>query len=830
MANRYWVGGTGTWNTTSTTNWSATSGGATGASVPTAADSVFFDQAGTYTVTMTGALLTLDFTVSAGTVTFATGTTPTLAIKGSMSLIAGTIWNSTGTITFNATTTGKTITTNSVIINAPITFNGTGGGWSLGSLLTTGATNTTTLVAGTLTLNGFNLNTGIFASTGTATRAIAFGTNNIILSHTTAATTVLSFATATGFTYTGTGAFTADASITRTYVFGTTGGSTTISPNLSLTGSGTAIATFTTGSWFNTLNFGTTAFAVPVTVLNVNSLILSASGTFTSLGINAVGTGTLTPNGKTIAAFVVNNSTGTTTLAGALGCTTYTNTTGTFDCASFNLTCSSTATVTAGTLNNIGTLACTTFTANGGTTNHSTGAINPTTSWIVSNGTYTLSGTGTISSTLASYTINGTGTVTLNKDLTTLNTATFTLTAGNLVIGSGITLACGIFNTNNGNIRSITWSSTTSRIKLIHPTVNTTVLSAGNVTNCTIIGDGYFWIETCDVARVCIWGQAGVSTNFTNAVNLTLGSGSGVVSFAGNANTYKVMDFGTTSFASSPTGGMCCTQFPKFSATGTYTGFNLRLVPITDISGNTNGKSIGFMTFDATGVGGGTASTTATLTLTGAITCSSTLTHNQNNIDLSTFNLTCTTYSSTGTANRQIKGSGGSLTTTSSGTAFTLSGTGFVGTAPYTISMTSATAKTFSSDGKVLNCTLNQGGAGALTITGSNTFADITATTRPSTITFTAGTTQTVSAFTLAGTAGNLVTINSSIAGTQFTLTRPTGVTNTNYLSIQDSLATTSGTGSWYAGTTSTNVSNNSGWNFSSYNVVQAALFNFLFF
>ncbi len=42
MADRYWVGGTGTWDTTSTTNWSATSGGASGASVPTTADNVIF--------------------------------------------------------------------------------------------------------------------------------------------------------------------------------------------------------------------------------------------------------------------------------------------------------------------------------------------------------------------------------------------------------------------------------------------------------------------------------------------------------------------------------------------------------------------------------------------------------------------------------------------------------------------------------------------------------------------------------------------------------------------------------------------------------------------
>lgn len=53
MANRYWVGGSGTWNTTSTANWSATSGGASGASAPNAADAVFFDaNSGTGTVTL----------------------------------------------------------------------------------------------------------------------------------------------------------------------------------------------------------------------------------------------------------------------------------------------------------------------------------------------------------------------------------------------------------------------------------------------------------------------------------------------------------------------------------------------------------------------------------------------------------------------------------------------------------------------------------------------------------------------------------------------------------------------------------------------------------
>jgi hypothetical protein len=43
MANRFWVGGSGTWNDTNTDNWSTTSGGAGGASIPTSSDNAFFD-------------------------------------------------------------------------------------------------------------------------------------------------------------------------------------------------------------------------------------------------------------------------------------------------------------------------------------------------------------------------------------------------------------------------------------------------------------------------------------------------------------------------------------------------------------------------------------------------------------------------------------------------------------------------------------------------------------------------------------------------------------------------------------------------------------------
>jgi hypothetical protein len=63
MADRYWVGGTGSWN--STAKWSTTSGGASGASVPTASDNAIFDANSAtahYTVTVTDNATCADLT------------------------------------------------------------------------------------------------------------------------------------------------------------------------------------------------------------------------------------------------------------------------------------------------------------------------------------------------------------------------------------------------------------------------------------------------------------------------------------------------------------------------------------------------------------------------------------------------------------------------------------------------------------------------------------------------------------------------------------------------------------------------------------------------
>jgi hypothetical protein len=149
------------------------------------------------------------------------------------------------------------------------------------------------------------------------------------------------------------------------------------------------------------------------------------------------------------------------------------------------------------------------------------------------------------------------------------------------------------------------------------------------------------------------------------------------------------------------------------------------------------------------------------------------------------------------------------------------------GTGTGMISMTSASAKTFVGGGSTFNCTLNQGGAGALTITGSNTFSNITNTTQPASVLFTAATTSTFTNFNLSGTSGNLITIG-SVTAASHTLSKASGTVSSDFLSISRSTAT--GGAGWYAGSNSTDGGNNSGWIFTAPPAPSAGNGNFLMF
>lgn len=126
-----------------------------------------------------------------------------------------------------------------------------------------------------------------------------------------------------------------------------------------------------------------------------------------------------------------------------------------------------------------------------------------------------------------------------------------------------------------------------------------------------------------------------------------------------------------------------------------------------------------------------------------------------------------------------------------------------------TISMTSAGAVSFSGGAKTWP-TINIGGAGPITIAQDNTFANITNTVQPCTVRLTAGSVQTFTSFSLSGTSGNLVTLDSSSAGSAASVSKPDGVVTVAYLSLKDSTAT--GGALWNA-IYSASVSGVTGWN-----------------
>jgi hypothetical protein len=270
-----------------------------------------------FTVTSGASALTITSTGSLGAFTLTGSTcsvTGAATINGALTLASGGVYAAfsptlAATQTFNSL--GKTLSNFGV--------SGAGIVVTLGDALSTAIAGATTLTQGTLDLNGFTLSTGAFSSSNTNTRAIAFGTGNIALISTTAATTVLSMATATGFTTTGTGGFTRNQAATATVSFGNTaGGSASNAPNLTVN-AGASTLTVSNNSWFRSVDFTGSTCSVSTANINVaGSLTFATGGTYTLTSATCRGTGTLTSNGKTFTDLSVNGSGITVTCADAI--------------------------------------------------------------------------------------------------------------------------------------------------------------------------------------------------------------------------------------------------------------------------------------------------------------------------------------------------------------------------------------------------------------------------------------------------------------------------------------------------------------------------------
>ena len=173
MADRYWVGGTASWDGTAGTKWALTSGGAGGQAIPTSADDVYFDaNSGAVTVTIaagnTGAK-SISCTSGSGDFTGTLTGTAAITVSGSVTLVAGMTFSSNAIMALNGT---GTITSAGKTFSA-INISGSGITVNLGDALT--CSSGFTVTQGTFSAGTYNVTADSFSSSNTNVRTINMG-------------------------------------------------------------------------------------------------------------------------------------------------------------------------------------------------------------------------------------------------------------------------------------------------------------------------------------------------------------------------------------------------------------------------------------------------------------------------------------------------------------------------------------------------------------------------------------------------------------------------------------------------------------------------------
>ena len=691
MANRYWVGGTGNWDASLTTNWSTTSGGSGGASAPTSADNVFFDVnsnvgTGSFSVGLVAATCA-DLTVSGldGAMTFAFAAS--MSIYGSLNVQLTNVSRSGGSnfgINFLATTTGKTISCPSNLPST-VTFNGVGGGWTLLTPLALSGSTGFSLTAGSVDLNGQTITcSATFSITGTATRSLTLGAATISVTN---SGTAWNANTTTGLTF--------NAGTSQINVSG-------VSSQTSFVGGGL--------TYYNVSFTGTTLVS--------GASSITGSNTFNNLTIAG-------PNVSQAYDFTLSQGT-TQTINGTL----------TFNSNSANAT--QRLTIRSGAIGTTSTLSCAAIAAMSDVDFRDiaiTGAASP------------LSGTR----------------------------------LGDCGGNTGITFGAGVNKYWNlsagGNWNATAWATSSGGTVNINnfPLAQDTCIfnnTGLSISGKTISVNSQYYLGTVDFSAL------------TNAT--TISSGSNLILLTGSWVGSSAV---TVSFLSSIyLSGRNTTQ----NITCAGQSFNIGIifetigttVSLQDTFLSTSGISQTYGTF---------------LTNNNTVTCASFTSSNSN-----------TRTITLGTSTINLSGTGTVWTTT------TITGLTFSG-ASSTINLTDTTtsARAFTSGGLTYG-TLNIGGTTGVsttTVSGVNTFNTLASTkTVAHTISFAAN--QTITNWNVpSGTAGNVVTINSSAAGTGRSITYSGSQLNLDYMSFTDIIFPqgTNGAYNIYAGANSTNGGNISG-------------------
>lgn len=417
--------------------------------------------------------------------------------------------------------------------------------------------------------------------------------------------------------------------------------------------------------------------------------------------------------------------------------------------------------------------------------------------WKKTSGTATITaGTKTFASNItvgASSSLSYT--VALAEDITT--TGSFTHTGGVLDIGTR-KIECATWSSSGGLLRRRDCGAGS----IIRLTGTGTIWNESNATNLT-----YTTPENCTIQK---YANSATACTFNMGAGtyhppIAITTGSAAITFTG-VNCMGLDWTGATgSWAAASNAFGCKGNFKLVS------GMTMSADDVTTFAATTTGKTITMdtKTFAAgvtfNGVGG-------EWTLQDDFTTAGTLTLTNGTLKTNGKAVQSTTFS--GAAGGTITLGATTYTMTAAGTPWSADAsmvlTANTGTLKFTDA--SASTKTFAGGGKTTynNVWFTGAGTGAFIIQGSNTFADFKVDTPPHTITFTSGTTQTVSTFTVSGSAGNLMTINSSSAGSVAYLSKPNGTVTCDYLSLTDNVA--QGGALWTSGAHSTKNTNVSGW------------------
>jgi hypothetical protein len=434
-----------------------------------------------------------------------------------------------------------------------------------------------------------------------------------------------------------------------------------------------------------------------------------------------LGTGTITQSGRTLGILEINTP-GTVTITSQLGVASAIFTTGTFDMAGFSLVSTGTIDFTAGTITNINAIQCTSWNNAGDFSFAGAGGtLTPSTNFTMTSGSFTYGGSATLSP-VASF-VHAGGTVTFNKDYALTATGNYNLTgsatASSLILNANLTT--GSFTSTNSNTRSIQFN--TFNIILAHTTANFTNLNMPNAGNFSCTGTGGFTADL-NVTRTF---TCGTTTQPTIGPNLSLtGSSIGTVT---SLSTFRNLNFTGSSYTIPTNVELRIQGTLTLSSGGTFTTLTVSCITAASASIQSNGKSLAALN----------VTTTGTVTLLDALTLSGTLVLSKGTISTN-YNITCSRFNGNGIVNsnpRQITGGNITLTVFGDGggsPAFDNDDTygSTVVMSNVTVNMTSAYAKTFNGKGGTYK-SLNQGGMGTLTITGTsysggtgNTFSGLT--------------------------------------------------------------------------------------------------------